>query len=407
MTEQNQKCIWYISKYVCPAGYDGTGTRAFYLMQNIAKKNYEAVIISSDSNHCVKVPEIHSNAMTEKINGVHFHWIKTLKYVKTNSVKRILSWLDFELKLFLYDKKNIPRPDAIIISSLSLLTILNGLLLKKKYKTKLIFEIRDIWPLTLVEEGRFSKYNPFIIVLSLIEKLGYKHSDRIVGTMPNLSEHVESLGIKKKAYCIPMGIEDDTIKDIKPLPKDYIRDYIPRNKFIISHLGSIGLTNAIDNLLNCATKMQSYENIHFLIVGVGDLLESLREKYSNLHNVTFAPRVEKEMVPSILERCDLTYFTTVDSKVWRYGQSLNKIIDYMHNGKPIVAEYSGYPSMINESKCGVFIKNEDIDCLEDNFINFYNMDRKKLIEIGNKGKDWLIHNRKYNKLADKYLELIF
>ena len=100
MTEQNQKCIWYISKYVCPAGYDGTGTRAFYLMQNIAKKNYEAVIISSDSNHCVKVPEIHSNAMTEKINGVHFHWIKTLKYVKTNSVKRILSWLDFELKLF-------------------------------------------------------------------------------------------------------------------------------------------------------------------------------------------------------------------------------------------------------------------------------------------------------------------
>ena len=101
-------------------------------------------------------------------------------------------------------------------------------------------------------------------------------------------------------------------------------------------------------------------------------LETLNseERYSNLHNVTFAPRVEKEMVPSILERCDLTYFTTVDSKVWRYGQSLNKIIDYMHNGKPIVAEYSGYPSMINESKCGVFIKNEDIDCLEDNFINF-------------------------------------
>ena len=153
--------------------------------------------------------------------------------------------------------------------------------------------------------------------------------------------------------------------------------------------------------------MQSYKNIHFLIVGVGDLLESLRERYSNLQNVTFAPRVEKEMVPSILERCDLTYFTTVDSKVWRYGQSLNKIIDYMHNAKPIVAEFSGYPSMINESKCGIFIKNKNLNCLEKNFINFYNMDKKKLIEIGNKGKDWLIHNRKYNKLADKYLKLIF
>ena len=63
--------------------------------------------------------------------------------------------------------------------------------------------------------------------------------------------------------------------------------------------------------------------------------------------------------------------------------------------------------MINESKCGIFIKNKNLNCLEKNFINFYNMDKKKLIEIGNKGKDWLIHNRKYNKLADKYLKLIF
>ena len=35
MKQTAKGCIWYISKYVCPDGYDGTGTRAFYLMQNI------------------------------------------------------------------------------------------------------------------------------------------------------------------------------------------------------------------------------------------------------------------------------------------------------------------------------------------------------------------------------------
>ncbi|SPP31955.1 hypothetical protein ARAF_1623 [Arsenophonus endosymbiont of Aleurodicus floccissimus] len=81
----------------------------------------------------------------------------------------------------------------IIVSSLSLLTIINGLFLKKKYKCKLIFEIRDIWPLTIVEEEKFSKYNPFVQFLSLIEYIGYRYLDAIVGMMPNLIENVDNI----------------------------------------------------------------------------------------------------------------------------------------------------------------------------------------------------------------------
>ena len=78
----------------------------------------------------------------------------------------------------------------IIVSSLSILTLLNGLYLKRKYNCKLIFEIRDIWPLSAIEFGGFDKKNIFIKLLKFVEYLGYKYSDHIVGTMPNLGKHV-------------------------------------------------------------------------------------------------------------------------------------------------------------------------------------------------------------------------
>jgi len=50
-------------------------------------------------------------------------------------------------------KGQLPKPDVIVASSLSPLTVVNGFLLRKRYRCRLVFEIRDIWPLTITEEG--------------------------------------------------------------------------------------------------------------------------------------------------------------------------------------------------------------------------------------------------------------
>jgi hypothetical protein len=85
---------------------------------------------------------------------------------------------------------------------------LNGVLLKKKFQTNLIFEIRDIWPFTLTEEGGYSKINPLMIITAWIEKWGYCKSDLIVGTMPNLNEHIYIItGREINFECIPFGFE--------------------------------------------------------------------------------------------------------------------------------------------------------------------------------------------------------
>jgi len=397
--------IWYISKYATPLKY-GFGSRHFYLAHEFNRLGNRTVVISSDSNHLAQFPDFKSVYTKEIIDGVETWWIKTIKYKGSASIRRIMSWIDFEIKLWLMHKRMIFRPDIVIVSSLSLLTILNGYWLKKHFRCKLIFEIRDIWPLTIIEEGGFNPWNPFVILLALVEKFGYQNSDIIIGTMPNLSEHVKSVtGKTMNCYCIPLGYDPGLYDSPDPLPERYEERYIPKNKFIIGYAGSIGRTNALDTLIECASEMKEDTHIHFLILGDGDLLDEYKARMNGLKNITFAPKVTKSQVQMVLRHCQVLYFSVEDSEVWRYGQSLNKLIDYMIAGKPIIASYSGYPSMLNEAQCGVFVPAKDIPSLILAISKYEQLPRDQLESIGKRGKEWLIENRPYAKIALEYCKL--
>jgi len=353
-------------------------------------------------------PKLEKRVTHTKYDNLDVVWLKTLKYKTAKSFSRVLSWLHFEWNLLTLKKSNLSPPDVVIVSSLSLLTILNGLLLKRRYRCKLVFEIRDIWPLTLVEEGGFRKLNPFVLLLGLIERIGYAYSDVIVGTMPNLSAHVEEvLSRKKKVFCIPMGIPPELLISENNTSSDTAEKFFPKNKFIVLYAGTIGITNALETLFKTAIKLQEQDNIHFVIMGDGPLLAHYKKTYGDLSNLSFLAKVSKSEVPFILKKADLLYFSVFQSKVWEYGQSLNKIIDYMFSGKPIIGSYSGFESMINEADCGCFVPAGDTDSLSKKIIQYSELTPETRELIGKRGKEWLITHRTYSKLALDYSNILF
>ena len=399
-------CIWYVSKYVTLPGR-GVGGRGFMLMSEFVKYGHTSVIIASDANHLAETPRMHAAYQKQELNGVQIYWVRTLKYKRAKSFLRILSWLHFEFRLLLMSKSLMSRPDVVVVSSLSLLTIVNGFFLRLRYKCKLVFEIRDIWPLTLTAEGGYSNANLFVRFLAWIERLGYRYSDIIVGTMPNLVEHVNNVvGPGRPVFCIPMGFNPVELNDVADLPPNYVRDCIPSGKFLVAHVGSIGISNALDVMFACAASMVDDNGVHFLVVGDGDLRSFYIDKYAHLPNISFAPRVSREMVQSLLSLCDLLYFAVHDSEVWSYGQSLNKVLEYMLSGKPIVASYTGFPSMINEAGCGTYVPSGDVEALRSAIQRYAGMDKACLSEIGARGKSWILRHRKYSNLAKEYLGIM-
>ncbi len=400
--------IWCISKYAAPPKYSKMPARLFELVSEFNNLGHNARLITSDSNHLANFPIAKNKYNDELIENVQVRWLKTIKYKKTSSIKRVFSWLDFERRLFFMPINSFKKPDVVLISSLSIFSIIYGYYLKKKFKAFLIFEIRDIWPLTMTEEGGFSKWHPLVLLISLIEKFGYKKSDLIVGTMPKLNLHVEGvLGYTKPFHCSPIGFNPKYYNIDSKVSKleEKLKHSIPGNRVVVGYAGSMGITNSLELFIDTIESLKDNKNIYFVLVGSGDLKERFESQLSKCKNVLFWPRIDQNEVNSFLNLCDVLYLSTQYSKVWGYGQSMNKVVEYMLASKPIIATYAGYPSMINEANCGSFVDTLDVS-LKNEVLNIVDMSSKERKTIGENGKKWIYSNRKYSTLARKYIEAI-
>ena len=400
------KNIWFISKYASPPQYAKAPSRLFYLAKEFVKLGNTVTLITSDSNHFSTFPNTNKICNDEQKDGVGIKWIKTKKYKRTASFSRILSWIDFEWKLFSMSLKNIKPPEVVIVSSLSIFSIIYGYYLKRRFNAFLVFEIRDIWPLTMTEEGGFSKWHPLVLLIGFIEKFGYKKADLVVGTMPRLDLHVkEILGFDKPFFCSPLGFDPANYLETTGKEKLFNR-YVPENKVIVGYAGSMGITNALQPFIDAIKLLKDNDKIYFLLVGSGDLKSKFENELIEYKNVKFLPRIAQDEVKHFLNICDILYLSTQHSKVWDYGQSMNKVVEYMLASKPIIASYAGSPSMINEANCGVFVNSEKPEALRDAVVDFVNMSEDERLIRGQNGKDWIYKHRQYHILATEYLNAI-
>ena len=107
-------------------------TRLATLIKYFKKNNYTVAAITSGSS--IKKLKFKKNYIYKKVENVNYYYIKDVPDYSYYSLKRIYSWIVFEYRVFNFDYNVIRfKPDIIYISSLSLLTILNGVYLKKKF----------------------------------------------------------------------------------------------------------------------------------------------------------------------------------------------------------------------------------------------------------------------------------
>jgi glycosyltransferase involved in cell wall biosynthesis len=396
------KSVWLICKYASPDKYY-FGTRHFYLAEEWVKDGHDVTIFTSNASHLTnKLPLFAGSRMIEDIQGVKTVWLKVLKSKKSASAVRIISWLHFEWKMLTTSKKQFDKPDVIISSSLSILSIISGFILSRHYKARFILEIRDIWPLSAMQLGGYSGSHPFIWLLRKLETFGYRKAEVIVGTMPNLIEHVKEVEPQFKAcICIPQGVNMEQLAKPLPLDENYIAETFTPDTFKVVYAGTINSNNPIEVLLQAVCNLPENENVEAYILGSGSMLEYYKVKYGDCLRIKFVDPIPKKNVIAFLQHIDLC-FDSIDSKIARYGLSRNKWIDYMSASKPIVCSYSGYQSMINEAQCGSFVPFGNSKLLALEVLKYKHMPEVERKAMGGRAQQFLIDNRLFGQLAKQY-----
>ncbi|AWO01184.1 hypothetical protein DLD77_05500 [Chitinophaga alhagiae] len=396
--------IWYICKYASPEKYF-FGTRHFYLSEEWVKMGHEVSIITSNASHMSdNLPKFKGKMFFEVINGVKTFWLNTYRSKTSTGISRFLSWLHFEWQVLTMPKQKAGRPDVVIASSLSLFTVISAWIYARQHKARLIFEVRDIWPLSAILLGNYSPKHPIIRLLAMIEKFGYRKADAIVGTIPNLQQHVRNVSSSSApVYCIPQGLSLSFYEKQESIPPGYF-NAIPPNAFVVCYAGTISINNPLSTLVEAARLLKNERDIYFVIVGDGSNKPNLQEEAKGLPNVLFLPPLKKSQINDLLVKVHVCY-DSFESFLAAYGLSRNKWIDYMYAGKPLVCSYDGFQSMVNEAGNGAFVKYGDSRALADKLYEYYLTPRTELAEIGLKGKEFLLTHRTFDRLAKEYLAI--
>ncbi|MCU0363406.1 MAG: glycosyltransferase family 4 protein, partial [Bacteroidales bacterium] len=301
------KRIWIICHYATPRQY-GYGTRQFLLAEEYLKLGYEVTVFASPSNYQLnKVPSLRGLFTRENINGVETVWVWGIRYSNPAGLKRVLSWFIFSFLLLFYPVPKKKLPGIIVVSSLSLVTVINGLFLKlRSPKSQFIFEIRDIWPLTLTDIGGYSPYNPLVILLGWIEKTGYRKADNIVATMPRADLHIRKrIGSDFNFTCIPQGLDLYDAGSDSELSEEERKAIFPEDGFIIGYAGAFGRSNSLDTLVKAARLIndRGIQGIHFILLGDGSEKDRLVSLAEGLGNLKFVPRMPRKKVHAFLKCC--------------------------------------------------------------------------------------------------------
>lgn len=403
---QETKSIWIINQ---TAGtFDsGWGERHLSLSQYWIKKGYKVKIFSGSYNHLfTNQPTISKKWFTiQKINeSIEFCWVKTPKY-HDGGFRKFWSNMIFTFRLFFFSTSKVQKPSIILVSSMPIFSIVNGIYFKNKLKSKkLIVEIRDLWPLTPIYLKGYSPKHPLVKIVGWFEKLAYRKSDKIVSLLPNAREYIDAISKDESKFIyIPNGVEDGLLKNEK-LPKS-LKEMIPKNKFIIGYAGTLGLANAMEYFIEASTLMQEYEDVHFVLVGDGYLKDQFLTQVINQRNCTFLPKVKKSQVQNVLKTFDVCYVGRYNSPLYKHGVSYNKYFDYMLANKVILESSELIKDPVELSGCGLIVNSESAEAVKEGILQLKQMSIADRSAMAQKGYNYVKKYHSYQYLANLYLQL--
>ncbi|MEW6773425.1 MAG: glycosyltransferase family 4 protein [Bacteroidota bacterium] len=401
----NRKNIWIINEYA-GSPYNGMEFRHYYLSKELIKLGYNVTIISASYSHLFKnLPVANEKFNFENIDGINYVWIKVPQYSSSHSKKRVLKWFIYALSLFFLPIKKLTKPDFIIVSPMQTMPILPALKWAKKLKSKVIFEVKDIWPLSIQELGSYSSSHPFIKLLKYFEKMSIEKSDAIVSVLPNYGEYLKEEGYNKPFYYIPNGVLLEEMQNAEPLDEK-IEQQIPKDKFIVGYAGTIGIANALEYFIQAAELLKNNKDIVFVIVGEGSEKLKLIQQSSQLSNVIFLPAIPKKQIQSLLQKFDACYIGLQSKELFKYGVSPNKLFDYMYAAKPIIFSINSPNSPVEQSNSGIVTSPNNQQEIANAILKIYSLSKEERTQMGNNGKNFVCENHTFDKLTQKYHSLL-
>jgi len=389
--------IWFVHHYAVTPDSPG-GTRHFGLARRLAEQGHQVQIIAASYHYQSQRETRDFNGATEQVesvDGVEFIWVRTSGY-SGNGVGRFLNLASFARRVLASTAlRRLGPPDVVLGSSPQPLAAWAAQRLARRYGARFVYEVRDLWPDTLVELGRVPRWHPVVQLFARIERSCCRSADAVVTLLPGSSDHLASRGApRERIVWVPNGV------DLKLLGSPIAANETGACLFV--YAGAVGLANGLDVVVRAAAEAGS--SVRLRIVGDGPELPALKALAVALgaDNVEFSGLVPKREMPRILAEANAFVMVLKDSPVFRWGISPNKLFDYLAAARPVLFAVNTPVNPVAEAGAGVSADPNSSHDIAEGMRRIAALAPRERREMGARGRAYVESHHDVDRLADRF-----
>ncbi len=388
-----------------PPEVNAPASRTYDHCKRWVEKGVQVTVITCAPNFPQgKVYEGYRNCLyqTEYVDGIKV--IRVWSYIAANEgfVKRIIDYLSFSFMAFWAGL--FKSCDVIIATSPQFFTTFTGWSLSKLKRKPWVFELRDLWPESIVTVGAMKK-SKAIDIFEKIEHFMYRSANLIIPVTNAFKRRLVERGIKEdKIRVVTNGVDRTKFVPVEK-KKELLERLNLKGKFVIGYIGTHGMAHGLDFIINCLPDV-SDKDIQFLFVGDGAAKQPTIEQANalGLKNVTFLESVPKEKVGDYLGITDVVLVPLRKSDTFKTVIP-SKIFESAAMQKPILLGVDGQArEIIEEYNAGLYYEPENKESFLWSIHEINN--NKELYLTIQSGQKKLAVAYDRNALADKMLKYL-
>ena len=300
--------------------------------------------------------------------------------------------------------------DCIYLASTPPIQGLLGAFIKKFRGIPFVYNLQDIFPDSLYNNGLENKGGILWKIGRLIENFTYKHADKIIVISEDFKKNIMAKGVpEEKIVVVYNWVDQNAVVNVERENNKLFDKYnLDRSKFYIEYSGNIGLSQNMDMLLEVMEDLQNnYPDINLVLVGEGAYKAQVEKIVADkqLKNVVMLPFQPYEDISHVFSLGDVglviskpgTGAASVPSKTW----------SIMSASRPVLANFdeNELKDILAGNECGIFTKAGDKEAFKQSIITLYE-NRELCKQFGKNGRQFVMDNLTREVGTQKYVDVI-
>ncbi|MFC1897617.1 glycosyltransferase family 4 protein [Chloroflexota bacterium] len=294
-----------------------------------------------------------------------------------------------------------------------IISCLLALHIKSKYRVPLVFKVDNLfhkeWHPDLVKHKYRSLQVIVIKISNLILRRLLVKSDMILAVSKSMQETLRKKGISEsKIVILPRGANIELFspnKDVESVRQKYNLG----SSALVIYQGTMAEVRQLDVLIRAFARVtERKRNVKLLMVGNGYTahLKQLTSTLGLSENIIFTGQVPYPEVPQLIAAADIAVCPVPPLEIYKIS-SPTKLFEYMAMIKPVIAneEIPEHKEVIEQSGGGILVP-FDAEAFAQAILELLD-NHKQVVEMGRKGREWVIKNRSYRVLARELEESFY